>query len=396
MARPRDPREGPRGPRSAPLRAIDGALLILDQRALPAQERWLRCETPAEVAEAIRSLAVRGAPAIGLAAAHGLVLALDGGERCTTEARVRFDEAARLLGAARPTAVDLGWAIDRARRAFAGAEAAGGDAHAALLESARALEREREAADAALSRLGAERFEPGDRALTHCNAGPLATGAHGTAGGILAAAWEAGRLERVWVCETRPLLQGARLTTWELGRAGIPHTLIADSSAGALMARGLVDRVVTGADRIAANGDVANKVGTYPLAVLAARHGIPFVVAAPVSTLDVRTPDGGAIPIEERDGAEVTSAAGEPVAPAGTEALNLAFDVTPAELVGAIVTEAGVLEPPYERAIAAAVARLAGRDDRHSCDPRSRVRSNGDGTPPARRHPSGDQADPPG
>jgi methylthioribose-1-phosphate isomerase len=194
---------------------------------------------------------------------------------------------------------------------------------------------------------GAELFGQSTRALTHCNTGALATGGLGTAGGVLRAAWERGRLAQVWVDETRPLLQGARLTAWELGRAGIPYCVVADSAAGGLMARGLVDRVVVGADRIAANGDVANKVGTYPLAVLAARHTIPFYVAAPVSTIDAATATGAAIPIEERDPAEVTG---------DGAAFNPAFDVTPAELVTAIFTEAGVLEPPYEEAIARVVA----------------------------------------
>ena len=191
--------------------------------------------------------------------------------------------------------------------------------------------------------LGAERFEAGDRALTHCNTGALATGGLGTAGGVLRAAWEQDRLSQVWVDETRPLLQGARLTAWELGRAGIPFRVVADSAAGGLMARGLVDRIVVGADRIAANGDVANKVGTYPLAVLAAHNDIPFYVAAPVSTIDPGTATGAEIPIEERDPTEVTS---------GVDAFNPAFDVTPAELVTAVFTEAGVLEPPYAAAIA--------------------------------------------
>lgn len=340
--------------KTSPLRVVEGALLILDQRALPHEERWLRCEHPEQVADAIRSLAVRGAPAIGLAAAYGLVLAIDGGERCASETRIHVEEAARMLGATRPTAVDLSWALRRGLEALGGAEARGEDAATALARSADELARERIEADARLARLGAQRFAPGDRAMTHCNSGPLATAGHGTGGGILHAAWEAGRLASVWVCETRPLLQGARLTSWELDRAGIAHVLVTDSSAGALMARGLVDRVVVGADRVAANGDVANKVGTYPLAVLADRHGIPFMVAAPASTLDPGTPDGAAIPIEERDPAEVTEAAGRAVAPLGTEALNMAFDVTPAELIGMIVTERGALEPPYGAAIATA------------------------------------------
>ena len=273
------------------------------------------------MADCIRTLAVRGAPAIGIAAAYALALEPEG-ER---------PAAAELLRSTRPTAVNLGWAIDQVRDA------------PDPLARARELHAEQDEADRRMAELGAERFERGDRALTHCNTGPLATAGYGTAGGVLRAAWERERLAQVWVDETRPLLQGARLTAYELGRAGIPFTVVSDSSAGTLMARGLVDRVVVGADRIAANGDVANKVGTYPLAVLSARHGVPFLVAAPVSTIDPATPSGERFPIEERDPAEVA---------AGVPALNLAFDVTPAELVSAIVTEAGVLEPPYEAAIA--------------------------------------------
>ena len=265
---------------ASPLRWDDGVLLVLDQRALPAEETWVRCETPEQVAECIRTLAVRGAPAIGLAAAYGIALAGDDDPA----------GAAQLLRETRPTAVNLGWAIDRARVADD------------PLEFAQQLHRDQLAADRRMAELGAERFEPGDRALTHCNTGALATGGFGTAGGVLRAAWERNRLAQVWVDETRPLLQGARLTAWELGRAGIPFRVVADSAAGGLMARGLVDRVIVGADRIAANGDVANKVGTYPLAVLAERHGVPFYVAAPVSTIDPRDadrrrdPDRGARP----------------------------------------------------------------------------------------------------
>jgi methylthioribose-1-phosphate isomerase len=307
-----------------PLRFHGGALLVLDQRALPGEERWLRCESVERVAEAIRSMAVRGAPAIGLAAAYGMALAHD------------RERAAALLRATRPTAVNLAWAVERCLQADD------------PLEEARRLHRDQEAADRTLAELGAERFAPGDRALTHCNAGALATGGYGTAGGILREAWEQGRLTEVWVDETRPLLQGARLTAWELGRAGIPFRVVADSAAGGLMSRGLVDRVVVGADRIAANGDIANKVGTYPLAVLAARHGVPFYVAAPLSTIDPSMPSGDGIPIEERDPAELGSE---------SSAFNPAFDVTPAELVTAIFTEAGVLEPPYQHSIARVAAR---------------------------------------
>jgi methylthioribose-1-phosphate isomerase len=307
-----------------PLRFEDGALFVLDQRALPADELWIRCTGPEAVVECIRTLAVRGAPAIGIAAGYAMALAEDP------------EAAAPLLRDARPTAVNLGWAVDQLLAADD------------RLERARELHREQERADRRLAALGAERFEPGDRALTHCNAGALATAGVGTAGGVLEAAWQRGCLAHVWVDETRPLLQGARLTAYELSRAGIPFRVVADSSAASLMARGLVDRIVVGADRIAANGDVANKIGTYPLAVLAARHDLPFYVAAPVSTLDPNTARGDDIPIEERDPGEVAD---------DMPALNPAFDVTPAELVSAIFTEAGVLEPPYDEAIAAVRAR---------------------------------------
>jgi methylthioribose-1-phosphate isomerase len=308
-----------------PLRWEDGELFVLDQRRLPEREAWLRCRSAGDVAGCIRSMAVRGAPAIGLAAAYGVALAARGGE----DIRAAADQ----LRVTRPTAVNLAWAVDQAAEA---------DDPLALAER---LHEEQRNADRRMSELGAERFAAGDRALTHCNTGPLATGGLGTAGGVLRAAWEGGRLAQVWVDETRPRLQGARLTAWELRKAGIPFRVIADSAAGGLMARGLVDRIVVGADRIAANGDVANKVGTYPLAVLAARHGVPFYVAAPLSTIDPKTPTGAEIPIEERDPGEVS---------ADGDGFNPAFDITPAELVTAMITEAGVLEPPYGEAIARA------------------------------------------
>jgi methylthioribose-1-phosphate isomerase len=309
----------------SPLRFEDHALLILDQRRLPSEETWLRCETPEQVAEAIRALAVRGAPAIGLAAAYGIALADD------------RDAAFETLLDTRPTAANLRWALERARAADD------------PLAFATGLHAEQEAIDRKLSQVGAERLAAGTRALTHCNTGALATGAYGTAAGVLKTAFEAGRLELVWATETRPLLQGARLTAWELDRAGIPYRLVVDSSVGALVASGRVDAVVVGADRIAANGDVANKIGTYAIAVVAHRHEVPFYVAAPVSTIDPTTPDGAAVPIEQRDPSEVAGQA----APAGAPALNLAFDVTPAELVTAIVTERGALEPPFPESIAA-------------------------------------------
>jgi methylthioribose-1-phosphate isomerase len=309
--------------RVEPFRFEDGALLILDQRALPAEERWIRCESVEMVADCIRTLAVRGAPAIGIAAAYAMALADD------------RNAAAELLRSTRPTAVNLAWALDQCRDADD------------PLETARQLHREQHDADRRLAELGAELFGDGTRALTHCNTGALATGGIGTACGVLRVAWEQGRLAEVWVDETRPLLQGARLTAYELRQAGIPHRVVADSAAGSLMAQGQVDRVIVGADRIAANGDVANKVGTYPLAVLADRHGVPFYVAAPLSTIDPATPDGASIPIEERDPAEVVT---------GGDAFNPAFDVTPAELVTAIITEAGVLKPPCAESISRALS----------------------------------------
>jgi methylthioribose-1-phosphate isomerase len=298
----------------APLRFEDGVLSILDQTRLPGEEVWLRCTSPAEVAEAISRLAVRGAPAIGVAAAYGLALA-DAQD---------FDAAADLLAAARPTAVNLRWAVDRVRAA--GPEGA--------LRAARAIEERERDATRRIAEQGAALFGPGEQVLTHCNTGALATTGSGTALGVIEAAWRHGAVAQVWVGETRPLNQGSRLTAWELERAGIPFKVVTDSSAGLLMSRGLVDRIVVGADRIAANGDVANKIGTYALAVLARHHEIPFVVVAPTSTIDPATPTGADIPIEERDPSEVS--------PHGHPAANYAFDITPAELVTALVTEEGI------------------------------------------------------
>jgi methylthioribose-1-phosphate isomerase len=298
----------------APLRWDDGLLHLLDQTQLPAAEVWLRCETPEHVAAAISRLALRGAPAIGVAAAYGMALARP----------ERFEQAAELLAATRPTAVNLRWAIDQALAA--GPERA--------LEVAVAIEERERDATRRIAEHGATLFGQSERVLTHCNTGALATTGHGTALGVIEAAWRAGAVAQVWVDETRPLMQGSRLTAWELEQLGIPYRVVTDSSAGLLMSRGLVDRVVVGADRIAANGDVANKIGTYPLAVLARHHGVPFVVAAPTSTIDAATPTGADIPIEERDPSEV--------APDGRPAANFAFDVTPAELVTALVTEEGV------------------------------------------------------
>ena len=324
---------------ASPLRFTGGTLELLDQTRLPDEEVWLRCERPEEVADAIRRLAVRGAPAIGVAAAYALVLAARLPE-------VSFDESAELLAATRPTAVNLRWAIEQGRETFAQAIADGEDPGEVLLEWADHVARDREEADRRIAGHAVALFGPGSRVYTHCNTGGLATAGGGTALGAIEDAWRSGLVGEVWVGETRPLLQGARLTAWELGQAGVPFRVVTDSSAAALMSRGVVDLVAVGADRIARNGDVANKIGTYGLAVLADRHGIPFHVVAPLSTVDLGTASGADIPIEERDASEVT---------ANGPALNLAFDVTPHDLVTSIVTEAGVLEPPYEESLERAV-----------------------------------------
>jgi methylthioribose-1-phosphate isomerase len=342
----------------SPILWEDDELLLLDQTVLPAREEWLHCRRPEDVAAAIRRLAVRGAPAIGVAAAFGLVLSIDPAERDGEAAAAGVAAASRLLLSTRPTAVNLRWALDRGTEVAAAARTRGAGAvelRATLLEWARRLRERDIEANLRLGEHGKTLFESGSRVLTHCNTGSLATAGFGTALGVIQSAWSDGRVANVWVDETRPLLQGARLTAWELSRLGIPFRLVTDSSAGALMARGEVDAVVVGADRIAANGDVANKIGTYSVAVLARHHGIPFYVAAPVSTIDLATPSGDAIPIEERAADEVVEVLGRRTAPAETVALNLAFDVTPAALVTAIITDAGVLEPPYGPSLRRAV-----------------------------------------
>ncbi len=339
----------------------DSQLKLLDQTLLPHEERVLSLTRVEEVAEAIRRLAVRGAPAIGVAAAYGLVLGVRSAS--STEAlRRRFDEAYKLLLSTRPTAVNLRWALERQRRvldrALSHLEAQDLPPKVveALLEEAHKIREEDIQANRRLGAYGAELLPEGARVLTHCNAGALATAGYGTALGVIRAAWERGKLDKVWVDETRPLLQGARLTAWELAKEGIPYEILVDGAAGALMARGLVDAVITGADRVAANGDVANKIGTYALAVLSRRHGIPFYVALPTSTIDSQIPNGDEIPIEERDPEEVLSVAGQRVAPAGASARNYAFDVTPHELVTALITEVGVLRPPFPPSIEKALA----------------------------------------
>lgn len=341
----------------SPIRWEGESLKLLEQTRLPTEEMWLDCREPEQVADAIRRLAVRGAPAIGVAAAYGLVLGMRPLPADTDAGRLaaRFEEVSTLLGSTRPTAVNLRWALDRGREVFERTKGGGAEAvWRALLDWARELQAEDVRINRRIGEHGAALFTPEARVLTHCNTGSLATAGYGTALGIIQSAWTGGRVGMVWVDETRPLLQGARLTAWELKRLGIPFRLVTDSSAGALMSQGLVDRIVVGADRIAANGDTANKIGTYTVAVLAHRHKVPFYVAAPLSTIDRNTPNGAAIPIEERQSAEVTEVFGTQVAPDGTPAMNFAFDVTPADLITAIVTEVGVLEPPYERSIAKA------------------------------------------
>jgi methylthioribose-1-phosphate isomerase len=332
------------------------AVALLDQRLLPAREEVLRCRSVAEVAEAIRTLAVRGAPAIGVAAAFGLALGVRLAEAQGPALDAEVDRLAALLASTRPTAVNLFWALDRMRRRYASERGRSSlEVADALLAEARAIQDEDLAACRRMGELGADLLPDRARVLTHCNAGALATAGYGTALGVIRAAAARGRLAMVFADETRPHLQGARLTAWELMREGIPTTLIADNMAGWMMAQGQVDAVVVGADRIAANGDVANKVGTYTVAVLAREHGLPFYVAAPVSTVDLATPEGRAIPIEERAEDEVTHHGGRRMAPEGVAVRNPAFDVTPARYITAIVCERGVARAPYGESLRALV-----------------------------------------
>jgi methylthioribose-1-phosphate isomerase len=309
----------------------DGVVRLIDQRRLPEQLIFLDATTVDELCEAIRTLAVRGAPALGAAGAMGVALAAFRGEDL-------LDAASRLTGT-RPTAVNLAWGVERALAAS--------DPIAEAMEVAS----EDAVRNRRLGRLGAELVPAGARVLTHCNAGSLACVEYGTALGVIRAAHEMGKVKSVWVDETRPVLQGSRLTAWELARLGIPATVIVDGAAGSVMAHGEVDCVIVGADRIAANGDVANKIGTYSLAVLARHHRVPFFVAAPVSTVDLECSSGSTIPVEERDSMEVTT-----FAPDGVAVANPAFDVTPAHLITAIITDAGVATRPYRHALASLVA----------------------------------------
>jgi methylthioribose-1-phosphate isomerase len=329
----------------------EGKLFLIDQLLLPAEEKHLAYDDPAEIARAIKDMVVRGAPAIGVAAAFGMAFAAKRAAKLPSSQRAAvISEAARTLRASRPTAVNLAWAVERLERVI-GSHLESPDLASIAFEEAQAVFDEDLQACRTMGRNGAELIPDGATVLTHCNAGALATAGYGTALGVIRAAVESGKRIKVLADETRPYLQGARLTTWELWRDGIDVTLITDNMAGWLMQRGEVTCAIVGADRIARNGDVANKIGTYTVAVLCKEHGLPFYVAAPLSTIDRRIGSGAEIPIEERSSDEVTMIAGKRIAPAAVRARHPAFDVTPARLVSAIITEKGVAKAPYEQSI---------------------------------------------
>lgn len=332
-----------------PLEWIDGKLKFLDQTKLPLEEFFCETDDVDFVAEAIKRLAIRGAPLIGIAAAYGVALAsLSLNHSMMEEARAHLVSAIDLLASTRPTAINLFWALERQRRVMDVWQADSiTDLQNNLLDEAKRIHQEDAEMCERISSFGIELLHNDCSILTHCNTGALATGGRGTAVGIISKAWELGRLKRVYIDETRPLLQGARLTAWEMKQAKIPATLIVDNVAAVLMQQRKIDIVVVGADRISMNGDVANKVGTYSLAVLAKYHGIPFYVAAPVSTIDVQMSTGKDIPLEERDAGEVTESFGKRTAPESMNVYSPAFDVTPHEFVTAIVTDQGVHRPPF-------------------------------------------------
>ena len=332
-----------------PVRWSGDCLLHLDQTRLPLEEVTREYRRWEDIADAIRTLVVRGAPAIGVTAAYGVALAArESRAESVEDLLTDLDTARKGLAATRPTAVNLFWALERMHRVAL--DARGQSVHAVrarLLAEAQAIHEADVAGNRALGDHGATLVGPGARILTHCNAGALATAGYGTALGVIRSAHAQGKVALVWVDETRPVMQGSRLTAWECDREGIPHRLIADVAAASVMARGEVDLVVTGADRVAANGDTANKIGTYGVAVLARHHGVPFYVAAPWSTIDPALPSGAQIPIEERDGEEVRRVGAQQTAPPGSPVFNPAFDVTPASLITAIITERGIFRPPY-------------------------------------------------
>ena len=333
------------------IRWLDDRLLLLDQRALPHRVDYIRCDTAAAVADAVRAMVVRGAPAIGVAAAYGCVLAATAafaGHGANWRAAIEADMD--LLAAARPTAVNLAWAIARMRDAFPDGD---DDPSAKLLSAAQGLHAADVAANIALGDCGAAFLEPRSAVITHCNAGALATAGYGTALGVIRSAWRDGKLAQVYATETRPWLQGARLTAWELRTDGIPVTLMTDHAAAAVMRNEQIAWVITGADRIAANGDVANKIGTYALALAARAHGVRFMVAAPTSTIDRASPNGDAVPIETRSGEEVLEFNGQRTAPLDVSAFNPVFDITPANLIDVLVTECGAVTELDSSSIAA-------------------------------------------
>jgi methylthioribose-1-phosphate isomerase len=340
----------------------DDVIVMVDQRKLPAQEVYVRCRTAPEVAKAIRTMVIRGAPAIGVAAAYGLALGMRRSTaKGTRQFAVEFQKLCDLMAATRPTAVNLFWAIDRMKRALAEGAQAGEspeELSVRLDREARAIHDEDVASCRAMGGFGAEVVPDGARVLTHCNAGALATAGYGSALGVVRAAVEQGKKIAVFADETRPFLQGARLTAWELVRDGINTTVITESMAGPLMRAGEIDIVVVGADRIAANGDTANKIGTYTVAVMAKEHNIPFYVAAPLSTIDLSTPDGDRIPIEERDQREVSHLGSSQLTPVGAKIRNPAFDITPHRYITGIVTERGILRPPYAESLKEAFTAL--------------------------------------
>ena len=338
-----------------PIQWTDGRLHLLDQTRLPAEEVTVTVTRYEEAVDAIREMRVRGAPAIGVTAAYAMAMAArDIGDSSPEDFASLLEQAATRIKAARPTAVNLGWAVDRMLHAAAPGSGAR-DIAERLLAEAQEIQREDEAVNRRMGDFGKDLMPDGGSVLTHCNTGALATSAFGTALGVIRAGWESGKRFEVFNTETRPWLQGARLTSWEFQKLGIPATLMADSAAGMLMRQGRIGCVITGADRIAANGDTANKIGTYSLAVLAKEHGIPFYVAAPISTIDLSLPDGDGIEIEERAPEEVTRFGGVRTAPEGVAAVNPAFDVTPHRYISAIVTECGVASAPYAESLLLAV-----------------------------------------
>ena len=333
---------------------------MVDQRKLPGQEIYVHCKTATEVARAIKTMVIRGAPAIGVAAAMGIALGMRRSKATgTRQFAVEFNKVCDMMAATRPTAVNLFWAITRMKASFSAGVQAGesvSELTDRLVRESQAIHDEDVASCRAMGQLGAAVVPATARILTHCNAGALATAGYGTALGVIRAAAEQGKVTQVFADETRPFLQGARLTAWELVRDHIPTTVITESMAGPLMRQGSIDFVVVGADRIAANGDVANKVGTYTVAMMAQAHGIPFYVAAPLSTIDLATPTGAEIPIEQRHAREVTHLGTTRLAPEGASVWNPAFDVTPSSLITGIITEQGIARAPYAESLAALFA----------------------------------------